>query len=221
VALELLEEGAAPKRNMPLFHEWRPDSRGALAISSSGFSTKLATLEAARRGREVLAALDVAVPVSGQRGSMPKTTSCPGARRPAPRPPLGEMRLVGHVVVGGQHQHHASGVLAHELVRDDRDRGRGAAARRARVERASDAPGAHLVLDQEPVVQARDHGRGLDAAHAGEARERFLERAGLAEQRQELFRVALARHRPQSRAGAPGEDDGMDGHGVSRRFRGA
>ena len=179
-------------------------------------------LVAAGGGRQVVAALDVAV--AGLRPARldaehHEAALARGGLSCGDR--LGEHADVGHVVVGGKDQHHRVGIGLRQLVSDHGDGRRGAAAARLEIERTQRASGRlHLVLHQEAMVEARDDGRGLDAAHARQPLERGLEGALIAEQRKELLGIALARHGPQARAAAPGEDDGMEVH-VSRRYRGA
>jgi hypothetical protein len=64
-----------------------------------------------------------------------------------------------------------------------------------------------LLRDQKAMTLVAHHERCADIGNAGEPRERFLQHRALADERQQLFGVELARHRPQARARAAGKDD--------------
>ena len=69
-----------------------------------------------------------------------------------------------------------------------------------------DADLAQLLGNDEAVLLIGDDQRRREPVLPGDPPHRLLQQAGLAEQREQLLRVKRARHRPEARAGAPGQD---------------
>ncbi len=139
---------------------------------------------------------------------MPKVTSLPdsAARRLLDRRVEG--RFVADHVVGRQHQQQRVIAICQGLQRGDRDGRSGIAAYRLEDQCLRQ----HLALAQllgshEAVLLVGDH----DRCRAGDGSNPLpggLQHGVIADQRQELLRIGLARQRPQPRARAAGQNDG-------------
>jgi hypothetical protein len=68
------------------------------------------------------------------------------------------------------------------------------------------------------VLIIGDQDGGGEALFVGDPQRRLLQQRALGDQRQKLFRVHGARHGPKPRAGAAGQDDGMDWGCTSRHL---
>ena len=130
----------------------------------------------------------------------------------------GEVRVqhvgVGDHVIGGEQPQHRVGIVLGDQDRGGGDGGGGVAADRLQQDaRRGDAGGAELLGDQEAVLLVAHDDRRGEAVAAG-AERGFLEQGVLGDQRPELLGEALARDRPEARAGAAGQDDRDDRGGV-------
>ena len=114
-----------------------------------------------------------------------------------------------------------SSPAGHRLQRGDGDGGRRVAADRLQDDRrwlGADQP--QLLGDHETVFLIGDHQRRVGAGQAVQPQPGHLQQGALAQQRQELLGMRLARQRPQPRAGAAGEDDWNHfAHGMTGRKR--
>jgi hypothetical protein len=107
------------------------------------------------------------------------------------------------------------------LQRRHRHRGRGVAPHGLEDLTPADAGGIHRLAHQETMFLRGD--AGDLAMQAAQALQRELQQALAAHQRRELLGQCLARQRPQARAAAAAQHDGMDdgsGHGVSDERKG-
>ena len=77
---------------------------------------------------------------------------------------------------------------------------------------------AQLLAGDEAVLIIGDQDGGGEALFVGDPQRRLLQQRALGDQRQKLFRVHGARHGPKPRAGAAGQDDGMDWGCTSRHL---
>jgi hypothetical protein len=111
----------------------------------------------------------------------------------------------------------AGGRIGDSRHRGDRHRRRGVASDRLEQNRLRlGAALEQLLGDQKAMTLVAHYERRAKVSDAGETRQRFLQHRALADQRQELFGVELARQRPQARARAAGENDGNQ-HRLSPR----
>ncbi len=131
-----------------------------------------------------------------------------------------ERRGVAHDMVGGQHEHERLRRLRGDMRGRGRHRRPGIAARRLEQDLRLDADLLKLLAHQEAIVAVGDHHRAAENGRVGDAGDRFLQRRLRAQQLEELLRQAVARSRPQARAGAAAQDHRTDRiwHGLG--FRG-
>jgi hypothetical protein len=116
-------------------------------------------------------------------------------------------------VVGRERQHDRLRITLAGQNRGRRDRGTGIAALRLQRDGGIDAEVVRLATGEEAKIGCRhDHGRReqLGVPHA---QQRLLIGGLMADEGQELLGHRVARHRPQSRAGAAREQHGNYGDG--------
>ena len=127
------------------------------------------------------------------------------------------------VLDGGVGGHHPDHGLRIGLRHEQRGRGHGgggvAADRLEHDARAVDPGGAELLGDQEAVLGVAHHDRVGEAGAPAAQRGFHDHGAVMVEQAPELLGEALARHRPQPRSGAAGQDDGHDVASIRRLAR--
>ena len=118
---------------------------------------------------------------------------------------------VADQMIRRQHEHHRVGIRALQRERGDRDRRRGVASDRLedlRARRRVDR--AQLLGDEEAVLVVAHDGRRLGAGEPAEPLDRLLQHRPLGDERQELLRQQLPRHRPEPAAGAAAEHDRIE-----------
>ena len=119
---------------------------------------------------------------------------------------------VGDDMIGGHHQQHRVALRGGMQRGEGQRRGR-AAARRLEDDCPRLRPDpAQLIGHQKAILLVAQQQRCGIERQALEPPRRFLEQAQLPVQRQQLLGVLLARQRPQARAGAAAEYDGLDLH---------
>ena len=118
---------------------------------------------------------------------------------------------VADQVIRRQHEHHRVGIRALQRKRGDRDRRRGVApdrledlGTRRRIDRAQ------LLGDEEAVLVVAHDRRRLGAGEPAQPLDRLLQHRPLGDERQELLRQQLPRHRPEPAAGAAAEHDWIE-----------
>ena len=112
--------------------------------------------------------------------------------------------------VGRHHPYDCAGIALGDHDRRRRDRRGGVAADRLEHDGGVfDTARPHLLGNQEPVFLIADDDRGAER-WADAAADRLLQHGAFADQRPELLRKALARHRPKAGTGTAGQDDGHD-----------
>ena len=131
-----------------------------------------------------------------------------------------ERRGVAHDMVGGQHEHERLRRLRGDVRGRGRHRGPGIAARRLEQDFGGNADFLELLAHQEAIIAVGDHYRAAEYGRIGDAGDRLLQRRLRAQELEELLRQAVARSRPQARAGAAAQDHRTDRvwHGLG--FRG-
>ena len=124
-------------------------------------------------------------------------------------------REVGDDVIGRHHQQDRIALLRRGQ-RGEGERRRGVAPHRFEHDlRRSHTDLAQLLGDDEAVFLVGDHQRPWIHVHRRKALEAgggFLQQGVVAGERQQLLGIALARGRPQTRAGAAGENHALDRH---------
>ena len=113
-------------------------------------------------------------------------------------------------MVGGQRQHHGIGIAASGERRRGRHRRAGIAAHRLDHDGGVDAEILGLAAREKAEIRAGDHDRRRKQAGIGHAQQGFLVGRPLADQRQELLRQGIPRHRPKPGPGAPGQNNWND-----------
>ena len=159
-----------------------------------------------------LAALDVAVAGVGA-GRLDAERDQPAFLRGGQAAHDGAMEVGGRGddVVGRLDQHQRVGVARQQPQGGGGDRGTGVA--RLGLEQDGlrlDADLLQLVVDQEAVILVADEKRCREADVDQSARHGVLQHRALRRQFQELLGIGRTRQRPQARARATGQDDGMD-----------
>lgn len=184
-------------------------------MARSGFSTNSSSARALAL-RQRLAAAEVAVAGLGAVGhdaeGHQRTLGC---RLGADRDRMLESDLFGDDVVGRHHQQDRIALL-HRNQRGQSERRRGVASHRLEYDLwRTYADLAELFGDDEAILLVGDDQRTRVDLAAGEvlqAQRGLLQQRALAGKGEELLGIALARRRPQSGAGAAGEDHALDGH---------
>ena len=127
-----------------------------------------------------------------------------------------ECSLVRNHMVGRQYQQHRVVATLHGAQRSHGDGGGRVAADRFQDQRGRrGADLAQLLGDHEPVFFIGNHQRRIGARQAAQSQPGGLQQGFLAQQRQELLGMRLARQGPEARAGAAGKDDGdQRRHGI-------
>ena len=198
---------------MPLFqNHTRPTRDRRSAVARSGFSAKRLTACTPARTRKRRAALDIAVARlrRGRRKAERHDAALLAPRRRRMGNGVAERGFVGDDVVGRQQQDNASRIFRGDHQRSNGRRRRRVAAHRFQhdgVRRHADF--LHLLGDQEAMHLAAQKDRRLRARHLG-AQHGILNHRLRAVQRQKLFGQGGPRQRPQARAAAAGQDDGID-----------
>ena len=109
------------------------------------------------------------------------------------------------------HEHQRIGIARQKPQGGGGDRRPGVAGQRLEQDGLRlDADLLQLVVDQEPMILVADQQRCGEADVAQSARRRVLQHRPLGRELQELLGIRSARQRPQARASATGQDDGMD-----------
>ena len=127
---------------------------------------------------------------------------------------LAKRGAVGDDMVGRHHQQHRVGAIRRCRQGGQREGGCGIAANRFQDHRARLAHQSQLFRDDKAVLLVAHHHRcrqiepddALGAAHRG------LQQRIVANQRQQLLGILLARQGPQAGTGATGQDNGQDHH---------
>jgi hypothetical protein len=113
-------------------------------------------------------------------------------------------------VIGRDGEHNRVGVAASGERRSGRDRGTGIPPHRLEHDGGVDADLLGLAAREEAERVARHDDRRPEQIARRHPHQRLLVGRLLADQRQELLRHGVARHRPQARAGAAGENQRHD-----------
>jgi hypothetical protein len=121
---------------------------------------------------------------------------------------------IGDRMVGGHHHHDAVVILCGNRQRRDRQRGCGVAPGGFQDQPAWLAAGAQLLGGREAMFFVRHHdqliGERVSGVERVEAAGGGLQQRVGAQQADQLLRILLARHGPQTGAGAARQDDGMN-----------
>ena len=114
----------------------------------------------------------------------------------------------GDDVVGGKDHHHGFRIAGQDDVRSEPKRGRGVASCGLRDdlrERHTRQGAAHLALN----LRARENVRAAGWDHARNPIESLFEECLLSEEAEQLFWLPATAERPEARAAAPGQDNGV------------
>ena len=182
---------------------------GARAI---GLLDESRDLEGAVAAGERLAALDIAVAGLGPARGDAEGDELAGLGSGGGARDSGlEGGCIGDRVIRWHHQHQRIGRGSGEGEGGDAAGGRGVAAERLEDDRGGRHAGeAKLLGDDEAVLVVGDDQRRRELLAVGDAQTGFLKQGALGEERQELLRILRARHRPEARARAAGEDHRMN-----------
>ena len=119
-------------------------------------------------------------------------------------------------MVGGKQTEHRIGIVTKQKKCRQANGGRGVASDRLgddllrrKLRKLAQDGGAQVVIGDDPETARRGHGR--------EARDRLLDHGLLAIEREQLLGAPLAAQRPEARASAAGENDGIEVRDSSSR----
>ena len=153
--------------------------------------------------------LDIAVAGARLRGSDAERHQPAAARRlAAGLAGLLEQLLIENHVIGGQRQHHRVRIAPAREHRAGGYGGTGIAGLRLEHDIGLGAELLGLMTREESKIVGRHHDRRIEQGGIFHPLESLLIGRKIAGKRQELFRHAVARDRPESRAGSAGEKHG-------------
>ena len=137
----------------------------------------------------------------------PNVTMRPALGRGQPLPAGGDKGSgVAHDMIGGQRQNDRLALARLRKGGTCRNRRSGIAPHRLQQDIGLDADLGELLQHHEAIGGVGDHDRPLEQRRVGDPQQRVLKGRARSEQRQELFRMNLARGRPQPRSGAAAHD---------------